>query len=163
MDIYEKAVVEAEKSKTIRVFAPVGLWAVEKEKEDWIQTICKSVDKKREFIFGGSRDSKNHDLLSRRVKQMTASNVEVLEIPIQDGYDYGFIIFDNIMILATHNGYEELTDCMAINSYKQMFDSTKQIVALSQTHYEHLLLKLEKEVISLKEVVTKIYDENISS
>lgn len=156
MDIYQKAIEESEKSKTIRVFAPVGLWSVLDEKEKWIQCICNAKDKDRVFIYGSNSNPKHLKLIRRRVADMKKAGVSVLEIPIQKDYKYGFIILDHMMIIATNGGFSILGNCEAARQYRQIFDTTRVLLEQSKVQYNSLLDRIEKEVATLKITITNL-------
>lgn len=121
---YDRAIELLRKSKTLRVFAPTGLWLKNKAKRDWIQAICSSLAD-REIVYGDGTSVMQKVVVGVRAKKLSEAGVKLFKYPQQRQSHLGFIIFDDIALVGLKDNIVEITNKVELKILRDGFEEAK--------------------------------------
>jgi len=98
--VFERAIELLQENKTVKVFAPTGIWAIDGEKDQWIEALSNAKNVDRTFIAGLAPSPKYEEIVSRRLNLMVEGGVNVYTIEPQDCFRLGFMVFDKIALVG---------------------------------------------------------------
>lgn len=105
MSLFKQAIklVKELKPKSIKVFAPTGLWGNYPDKDEWLEFLGKSGAKVR-FIYGEPvhihPDEFKQVIVEQRLEILKKGKVKTKKIPPQSKQWLGFILLDNIACMG---------------------------------------------------------------
>lgn len=99
MCLFEKAIEQARISKTVKVYAPTGFWAISDIKDQWLAEVAK-LGSNAWFVIGLSPDEQHSKLVTHRKQLLIDAGVNVKEKNPQSIFNLGFMIFDKIVFMG---------------------------------------------------------------
>lgn len=109
-------------AKSVRVFAPTGVWAASEKKQQWLEDLAKRTDIPRSFVAGLSPDKGKDSFVEERLVKLERGGVDIRTLPPHRDYQLGFIIFDTKLLMGVGDGFQEINVTPEVDTFIKWYD-----------------------------------------